>query len=117
MGGAVRCSAPYDATPGCKADRDRHAGVGAIYSARSRGAGRARSELLWAKLTGFRGGGGLGPTLYLLEFKLAFDFLAYLFEPRALALFFPPKHASEPVLIEDHAMCSFLQKPCPQFRA
>jgi hypothetical protein len=45
------CAAPYDATPGSKADRDRHGGVEAIYRARPLGAGRARSDLLWANLT------------------------------------------------------------------
>lgn len=45
--GGISC-----ATPGCKADRDRHAGVAAIYRARPRGAGRARSDLLWANLMG-----------------------------------------------------------------
>lgn len=44
---------PLALMPGCKADRDRHAGVGAIYRARPRGAGRARSDLLWANLRGW----------------------------------------------------------------
>jgi len=83
--GGISC-----ATPGCKADRGRHAGVGAIYRARPRGdeadqktvqwtvfppnaraslrgtGGRARSDLLWANQRG-GGGGGLATVLSLLS--------------------------------------------------